>query len=47
VAARAPITLLEAGVYSFEAASHSCVHLTPDRRSLHDDYSHCGPISAI
>ena len=38
VAARAPITLLEAGVYSFKAASNSRVHLTPDRRSLHDDY---------
>ena len=38
VAARAPITLLDAGVYSFAAAPNSPVDLTPDRRSLHDDY---------
>ena len=38
VAARAPITLLEAGVYSFEAAPHTTSDPTPDRPSLHDGY---------
>ena len=38
IAARAPTTLLEAGVYGFEAAPHTPAGRTPDRPSLHDGY---------